>query len=115
MTCTRSPRDGSSGTDAAHSVRRSWPRLKRRCTSRWRSEPELAALRRWGETSLQYPRTSMRLSPALACLLLMVGCVGPHSTGALWAQQNLEQELILGRQTEAERLAKLHAYELVLS
>jgi hypothetical protein len=57
----------------------------------------------------------MRLSPALACLLLMVGCVGPHSTGALWAQQNLEQELVIGRQTAAERLAMLHAYELVLA
>jgi len=45
----------------------------------------------------------------------MVGCVGPHSSGALWAQQNLEQELIIGRQTEAERLGKLHAYELALA
>jgi len=57
----------------------------------------------------------MRLSSALACLLLAVGCVGPHSTGALWAQQNLERELVIGRQTEAERLGKLHAYELGLA
>ena len=35
----------------------------------------------------------MRLVLPLACLLL-VGCAGPHSTGALWAQQNLEQELV---------------------
>ena len=57
----------------------------------------------------------MRLVVSVSCLLLMVGCVGPHSTGALWAQQNLEQELVIGRQTEAERLGKLHAYELVLA
>jgi hypothetical protein len=57
----------------------------------------------------------MRLVVSVSCLLMMVGCVGPHSTGALWAQQNLEQELILGRQTEAERLGKLHAYELSLA
>ena len=44
----------------------------------------------------------MRLVLALACLLL-VGCAGPHSTGGLWAQQNLEQELIVGRLTDAER------------
>jgi hypothetical protein len=57
----------------------------------------------------------MRLSLALACLLLLVGCVGPHSTGALWAQQNLEQELVIGRQSDAERAALRHAYELTLA
>ena len=57
----------------------------------------------------------MRLLVLISCLLVMAGCVGPHSSGALWAQQNLEQELIIGRQTEAERLGKLYAYELVLA
>lgn len=56
----------------------------------------------------------MRLLVAFSCVLL-VGCVGPHSTGALWAQQNLEQELVIGRQTEAEKLGKLHGYELALA
>jgi hypothetical protein len=57
----------------------------------------------------------MRLSLALACVLLLAGCAGPHSTGALWAQQNLEQELVVGRQPEAERVGKLRAYELALA
>jgi hypothetical protein len=57
----------------------------------------------------------MRLSWVFACLLVTVGCVGPHSTGALWAQQSLEQELVIGRQTEAERMAQMHAYELTLA
>src|SRR5258708_25992662 len=57
----------------------------------------------------------MRRLVSVSCLLVMVGCVGPHSTGALWAQQNLDQELVFGRQTEAERLATLHAYELTLA
>jgi hypothetical protein len=57
----------------------------------------------------------MRLSWVFACLLVTVGCVGPHSTGALWAQQSLEQELVIGRQTEAERMAQMHAHELTLA
>jgi hypothetical protein len=57
----------------------------------------------------------MQLLVSVSCLLVMVGCVGPHSTGALWAQQNLEQELVLGRQTDAERIAQLHAYELTMA
>ncbi len=57
----------------------------------------------------------MRLLVSVSCVLVMVGCVGPHATGALWAQQNLDQELVIGRQTEAELLAKLHAYELALA
>src|SRR5438552_3587872 len=67
------------------------------------------------QATLEYPRTSMRLSLGLACLLVMVGCVGPHSTGALWAQQNLENELVSGRQTDADRAARMHAYELTLA
>jgi len=57
----------------------------------------------------------MRLLVLISCLLLLVGCAGPHSTGALWAQQNLEQELVIGRQTDAERVARIHAYELTLA
>ncbi len=57
----------------------------------------------------------MRLFVSVSCLLLMVGCVGPHSSGGLWAQQNLEQELVIGRQTDAERVAIAHAYELRLA
>jgi len=56
----------------------------------------------------------MRLCLALACLIL-VGCAGPHSTGALWAQQNLDHELVIGRQPAAERIAHLHADELALA
>src|SRR3981081_836989 len=56
----------------------------------------------------------MRLVPVLACLLV-VGCTGPHSTGALWAQQNVEQELLLGRLTDAGRADRAHAYELTLA
>jgi hypothetical protein len=67
------------------------------------------------QTTLQYPRTSMRLSLAFVCLLVMVGCVGPHSTGALWAQQNVENELVNGRLTDAERAARMHGYELALA
>jgi hypothetical protein len=57
----------------------------------------------------------MRRFVSASCLLLIVGCVGPHSSGALWAQQNLEQELVSGRQLDAERVAALHAYELALA
>lgn len=56
----------------------------------------------------------MRLSLALGCLLL-VGCVGPHSSGALWAQQNLDNELAMSRQSDAQRAAQSHAYELTLA
>ena len=56
----------------------------------------------------------MRLWFALPALLL-VGCAGPHSTGALWAQQNLEREAALFRSTDAERAAGAQAYELSLA
>jgi hypothetical protein len=55
----------------------------------------------------------MRLSVALGCLLL-VGCAGPHSTGALWAQQNLEQETAMYRLSDAQRADRAHAFELGL-
>src|SRR5882762_8326509 len=57
----------------------------------------------------------MLLLVSVSCLLVTVGCVGAHSTGALWAQQNLENELVNGRQTDAERAARTHAYELTLA
>jgi hypothetical protein len=56
----------------------------------------------------------MRLSVALGCLLV-VGCAGPHSTGALWAQQNLEQETAVYRLTDAQRADQAHAFELGLA
>jgi hypothetical protein len=52
----------------------------------------------------------MRLSVALGCLLL-VGCAGPHSTGALWAQQNLEQEAAMYRLSDAQRADRAQAFE----
>jgi hypothetical protein len=39
------------------------------------------------------PAEPMRRLLALGCLL--VGCAGPPSTGALWAQHNLEHEAAL--------------------
>jgi hypothetical protein len=56
----------------------------------------------------------MRLSVALGCLLL-VGCSGPHSTGALWAQQDIEQETAMFRLSDAQRADRAHAFELGLA
>ena len=56
----------------------------------------------------------MRLSVVLGCLLL-VGCTGPHSAGALWAQQNLEQETALYRLSAAQRADRVLAFELGLA
>ncbi|HEV7664389.1 MAG TPA: hypothetical protein VGQ62_12690, partial [Chloroflexota bacterium] len=44
--------------------------------------------------------------------LLCVGCLGPHTTGGLWAQQNLEQELAQFRLTDAQRVERATVYEL---
>src|SRR5438067_13573522 len=59
----------------------------------------------------------MRLWVSLCCALLMVGggCAGPHSTGGLWAQQNLEQEAALFRLTDAQRAEQAHAVDLSLA
>ena len=59
----------------------------------------------------------MRLWAALACSagMALAGCAGPHSTGALWAQQNLDQELAQFRVTETQRRERAHAYELQLA
>ena len=61
-----------------------------------------------------YPPSGMRLSVALGCLLL-VGCTGPHSTGALWAQQDLEQETAMYRLTDAQRAERVLLFELGLA
>jgi hypothetical protein len=55
----------------------------------------------------------MRLLVALSCLLL-AGCTGPHSTGALWARQNLEQETAMFRLSDAQRADRSRAFELGL-
>jgi hypothetical protein len=58
----------------------------------------------------------MRISVAVsACLLVLVGCAGPHSTGALWAQQNLEQEAALFRLSDAQRADQAHGFGLGLA
>src|SRR5215210_418350 len=47
--------------------------------------------------------------------LLVVGCAGPHSSGGLWAQQNLERELALFRLSDAQRSAQARAFELAVA
>ncbi|HEX8968529.1 MAG TPA: hypothetical protein VF937_11650 [Chloroflexota bacterium] len=54
----------------------------------------------------------MRLSIALCCLAFVLGCAGPPSTGALWAQQNLEREAALDRIGDAQRAQQARAFEL---
>jgi hypothetical protein len=56
----------------------------------------------------------MRLWIALGGLLC-VGCVGPHSSGALWAQQNLEQEMVQFRLTDAQRAQHAQATDLAVA
>lgn len=43
--------------------------------------------------------------------LLCAGCVGPHSTGALWAQQNIQREIELSRVSDATRAQQAQAYQ----
>lgn len=43
--------------------------------------------------------------------LMCAGCVGPHTSGALWSQQNLAQEITLSRVTDATRTAHVKSYE----
>ena len=56
----------------------------------------------------------MRRLLGLGCLLL-AGCTGPHSTGGLWAQQNLEREAALFRLSDAQRAERASAFELSLA
>lgn len=51
----------------------------------------------------------------LVTCLVTTGCAGPHSSGALWAQQNLEQEAALFRLGDAQRLQQAQAFELGLA
>ena len=46
---------------------------------------------------------------------LSVACAGPHSTGALWAQQNLEQERTMFQLSDAQRTSVAQAFELSLA
>src|SRR5438445_10136383 len=57
----------------------------------------------------------MRLSFALCGLLLVAGCTGLHSTGALWVQQNLEQEAALFKLSDAQRADQAHIFEQALA
>jgi hypothetical protein len=57
----------------------------------------------------------MRLWFALCCLVLCAGCAGPHSSGALWAQQNLEREAALFRLSDAQRVEQARAFEASLA
>ena len=56
----------------------------------------------------------MRLALVLGTLLL-AGCAGPHSSGALWAQQNLEREAALFRLSDEQRAQGAAAFELSLA
>ena len=60
------------------------------------------------------PARPMRRLLALGCLLL-VGCAGPHSTGALWSLQNQQREAVVFSQTDAQRAQAARAYELSLA
>jgi hypothetical protein len=54
----------------------------------------------------------MRLLLMLGLLLVGVGCAGPHSNGALWSEQNLEQERAMFQLGEARRAEQARAFEL---
>lgn len=43
---------------------------------------------------------------------LSAACAGPHTTGALWAQQNLEQERTMFQLTDAQRAGLAQTFEL---
>jgi len=52
---------------------------------------------------------------AAVCGLLLVACTGPHTTGGLWAEQNLEQEAAIFRTSEEQRAQQAHALEVALA
>ena len=54
----------------------------------------------------------MRLGLVVLGCLLLAGCAGPHTTGALWAQQNLQAELARFRLSDAQRAAAARQFEL---
>jgi len=59
-----------------------------------------------------YPPTAMRVICAFCLAVLSVGCAGPHSSGALWAQQSVEQERALFQLDDARRAERAHAFDL---
>jgi hypothetical protein len=56
-----------------------------------------------------------RLGILASAWLVLAGCAAPPSDGGLWARQGLQQELAVSRQTDAQRAAQAHAYELTLA
>jgi hypothetical protein len=52
---------------------------------------------------------------AVSSMALVTACAGPHSTGALWAQQNIDQEAALFRLGDAQRTSATQAYQLGLA
>jgi hypothetical protein len=57
----------------------------------------------------------MRRWMLVGTLLVLVGCVGPHSTGALWALQNAQEDGPIFAMSDAARAAQAHAVELSLA
>jgi hypothetical protein len=57
---------------------------------------------------------AMRLLVLLGLALVSIGCAGPHSTGALWAQQNLDAERAMFQLGETRRAQLAQAFELSL-
>jgi hypothetical protein len=51
----------------------------------------------------------------LVLSVMSAACVGPHSTGALWARQNLEQERAMYQQSDAQRAGIALDFELGLA
>jgi hypothetical protein len=56
----------------------------------------------------------MRLALSL-CVLLLTACVGPHSSGALWSQQYVDQEKAFFALTDAQRRAATTQFALSLA
>src|SRR5438874_9672771 len=50
-----------------------------------------------------------------AASILLAGCAPPPSDGGLWSHQGLEQELVLSRISDQQRIATAHAFELQLA
>jgi hypothetical protein len=48
-------------------------------------------------------------------LLVTTGCAGPHSTGALWSLQNVQQEIAFYAVGDAQRKARAQSFELSLA
>src|SRR5919202_464778 len=81
---------------------------KRHCEAEWypfryaaTAMPPNRALASWGRLALGG--------------LLLAGCAGPHSTGALWSLQNQEREGVVFGLTDAQRAEAARADELRLA